>query len=47
MQHAYLGCDGENAIILNEDCFYVCGNLKCLISVSLFFKPYKLSNKKF
>ena len=30
-QHAYFGCEGANAIILNVDCFYVCGSLKCLI----------------
>jgi hypothetical protein len=47
IQHAYFGCDGENAIILKEDCFSVWGNLKCLISESLFFKPYKLRSRKF
>lgn len=34
-QQAYFGCDGANAIILNVDCFSVCGNLKCLIYESL------------
>lgn len=47
IQHTYFGCDGENAITLNDDCFYVCGNLKCFIYESLFFKPYKFNNKKF
>jgi hypothetical protein len=47
MQQAYLGCEGENAIILKDDCFSVCGSLKCLISESLFLSPYKLRSKKF
>ena len=31
MQQAYLGCEGEKAMILKEDCFSVWGNLKCFI----------------
>lgn len=47
MQHKYFGCDGENAISLNDDCFYVWGSLKCFIYESRVLSPYKLSNKKF
>jgi hypothetical protein len=45
-QQAYLGCEGANAIILKVDCFYVCGNLKCLIYESLVFSPYKFNKMK-
>lgn len=47
IQQTYFGCEGENAITLNDDCFYVCGSLKCLISESLFFNPYKFNRRKF
>lgn len=47
MQQRYFGWEGEKAINLKEDCFYVWGSLKCLISESLVLSPYKLSNKKF
>lgn len=39
MQQAYLGWDGEKAIILKVDCLSVWGNLKCFISESLFLRP--------
>ena len=47
IQHTYLGWEGEKAIILKEDCFYVWGSLKCLISESLVLRPYKLRSRKF
>lgn len=47
IQQRYFGWDGEKAISLNDDCFYVWGSLKCLIYVSLVLSPYKLRSRKF
>lgn len=47
IQQRYLGWEGENAMSLKDDCFSVCGSLKCLIYVSLVLSPYKLRSKKF
>jgi hypothetical protein len=39
MQQAYLGWEGEKAMILKVDCLSVCGSLKCFIYESLFLRP--------